>query len=71
MLIKKLYYLAGYIEKEIMEIYYLLDLRDHYGITQCVIENDNEIFSILEKLKPESVLKISGKVNKERRWYRK
>ncbi len=39
-----------------------IDLRDHFGITQCVIENDNKFFTILEKIKPESVLKISGKV---------
>ncbi len=39
-----------------------IDLRDHYGITQCVIENNNEFFSLLEKTKPESVLKINGKV---------
>ena len=38
-----------------------IDLRDHYGITQCVIENKNNFFPILEKTKPESVLKISGK----------
>ena len=41
-----------------------VDLRDHYGMTQCVIENNNKFFPILEKLKPESVLKISGKVVK-------
>ena len=41
-----------------------IDLRDHYGITQCVIENDNKFFPILEKSKPETVLKISGKVVK-------
>ena len=41
-----------------------VDLRDHYGITQCVIENNNKSFPILEKSKPESVLKISGKVVK-------
>ena len=39
-----------------------IDLRDHYGITQCVIENNNKYFPILEKMRPESVLKISGKV---------
>ncbi len=39
-----------------------IDLRDHYGITQCVIENNNKYFPILEKIRPESVLKISGKV---------
>ena len=41
-----------------------IDLRDHYGITQCVIENKNDFFPILEKTKPESVLKICGKVIK-------
>ena len=41
-----------------------VDLRDHYGITQCVIENKNIFFPILEKTKPESVLKINGKVVK-------
>ena len=41
-----------------------IDLRDHYGITQCVIENNNKFFPILEKSKPESVLRIDGKVVK-------
>ena len=41
-----------------------IDLRDHFGITQCVIENNNKYFPILEKVKPESVLKITGKVVK-------
>ncbi len=41
-----------------------IDLRDHYGLTQCVIENKNKCFPILEKIKPESVLNISGKVLK-------
>ena len=39
-----------------------IDLRDHFGLTQCVIENDNKFFKILEKTKPESVLNIIGKV---------
>ena len=39
-----------------------VDLRDHYGITQFVIENKNKYFPILEKTKPESVLKLTGKV---------
>ena len=39
-----------------------IDLRDHYGITQCVIENNNSFFPILEKARSESVIKISGKV---------
>ena len=41
-----------------------IDLRDHYGITQCVIENKNKFFPLLEKSKPESVLKIIGRVVK-------
>ena len=41
-----------------------IDLRDHYGMTQCVIENNNDYFPILEKSKPESVLKVIGKVVK-------
>ena len=39
-----------------------IDLRDHFGITQCVIENDNKFFKILEDLRSESVLKVYGKV---------
>ncbi len=41
-----------------------VDLRDHYGITQCVIENKNKFFPILESAKPETVLKITGEVSK-------
>ena len=39
-----------------------IDLRDHFGLTQCVIENKNKYFSILEKIKPESVISIKGTV---------
>ena len=41
-----------------------IDLRDHYGVTQCVIENNNKFFPMLEKSKPESVIKIGGVVVK-------
>ena len=41
-----------------------IDLRDHFGLTQCVIENKNKFFSLLEKLRPESVITITGKVIK-------
>jgi aspartyl-tRNA synthetase len=41
-----------------------IDIRDHYGVTQCVIENNNKFFPIIEKTKPESVIKISGNVVK-------
>ena len=41
-----------------------IDLRDHFGITQCVVNSDNEMFSVLETLKLESVVKITGRVVK-------
>ena len=41
-----------------------IDLRDHFGITQCVIENKNKFFKILEDLRSESVIKIYGNVEK-------
>ena len=41
-----------------------LDVRDHFGITQCVIENKDKNFKVLEKLKPESVILIKGDVVK-------
>ena len=44
-----------------------IDLRDHYGITQCVIENNNNFFNLLENLKSESVISVSGEVvNREK-----
>ena len=41
-----------------------LDIRDHFGITQCVIENKDKSFKILEKLRPESVISVEGNVVK-------
>ena len=41
-----------------------VDLRDHYGLTQCVIENNNKFFPQLEKSKSETVLTVVGKVVK-------
>tara|TARA_Y100001970_G_C14240251_1_gene864453 strand:+ start:87 stop:1871 length:1785 start_codon:yes stop_codon:yes gene_type:complete len=41
-----------------------VDLRDNYGITQCVVEKNNSYFQKLEKLPLESVIKILGKVVK-------
>ncbi len=41
-----------------------LDLRDHFGITQCVIENKDKDFKVLEKVKPESVVMVEGNVIK-------
>ena len=39
-----------------------VDLRDHYGITQCVLEPESEHFTTLERLRVESVVTITGDV---------
>ena len=39
-----------------------IDLRDNYGITQCVIDKSNNIFKEIEKLPLETVIKIDGDV---------
>ena len=39
-----------------------LDLRDNYGVTQCIIDKDNSNFKDLEKIQLETVIKIEGKV---------
>ena len=61
--INKIVHLSGWLHRKRDHGNLLfIDLRDHYGITQCVIENKNKFFPVLEKSKPETVLKISGKV---------
>ena len=39
-----------------------IDLRDNYGITQCIIDKENSSFSKLEKIQLETVIKIEGDV---------
>ncbi len=39
-----------------------VDLRDNYGITQCIIDKENSNFKVLEKTQLETVIKIVGKV---------
>jgi aspartyl-tRNA synthetase len=39
-----------------------IDLRDNYGMTQCIIDKSNANFKQLEKIQLESVIKINGKV---------
>ncbi|MEX2453739.1 MAG: aspartate--tRNA ligase [Rhodospirillaceae bacterium] len=39
-----------------------VDLRDHYGIMQCVIETDSEVFPLVESLRLETVVSITGPV---------
>ena len=39
-----------------------IDLRDNYGITQCIIDQENINFKLLERTPLETVVKIEGKV---------
>ena len=41
-----------------------IDLRDNYGITQCVIDNKNELFNKIERVPLETVIQFEGKVVK-------
>jgi len=56
-------YLSGWINKKRDHGNLLfIDLRDHYGVTQCIIDKDNLNFRRLEKIQLETVVKITGKV---------
>jgi aspartyl-tRNA synthetase len=39
-----------------------IDLRDHYGLSQCVIEAGSELFEAVEKTRVESVVTVTGKI---------
>ena len=39
-----------------------VDLRDNYGVTQCIIDKKNSQFNALEKIQLETVIKINGNV---------
>jgi aspartyl-tRNA synthetase len=41
-----------------------IDLRDHYGITQCVVDPDSPAFKLAETLRSEWVVRIDGIVRK-------
>jgi aspartyl-tRNA synthetase len=41
-----------------------IDLRDHYGLTQCVADPDSPAFTDAEKLRAEWVVRIDGKVRR-------
>src|SRR5262249_43467821 len=41
-----------------------VDLRDHYGITQCVIDVSSPLFAEAEALRLESVVTVTGRVSK-------
>src|SRR5690606_11454390 len=39
-----------------------VDLRDHYGITQCVVDVSSPCFAVLDGLRVESVVSVAGRV---------
>jgi aspartyl-tRNA synthetase len=39
-----------------------IDLRDHYGVTQCVIDTSSPLFRDVESTRVESVVTVSGKI---------
>ncbi len=39
-----------------------VDLRDHYGLTQCVIDSSSPLFAAVDALRVESVVTVSGAV---------
>ena len=41
-----------------------VDLRDHYGMTQCVVDPDSPAFAAAEKLRAETVVRFDGLVRK-------
>jgi len=56
-------YMSGWINKKRDHGNLLfIDLRDNYGITQCIIDKENKNFLDLEKTQLETVIKVSGKV---------
>ena len=55
--------LAGWINKKRDHGNLLfLDLRDNYGLTQCIVDKDNPNFGELEKIQLETVIRVVGKV---------
>src|SRR5215212_2493161 len=41
-----------------------VDLRDHYGMTQCVVDPDSAAFRLAEAVRSEWVIRVDGKVRK-------
>lgn len=41
-----------------------VDLRDHTGLTQCVIDSSEDLFETVERLSNESVISVTGEVVK-------
>ena len=39
-----------------------IDLRDHFGITQCVIDTSSPLFPVAETVRPERVITVTGPI---------
>ncbi|MCH8082502.1 MAG: aspartate--tRNA ligase [Proteobacteria bacterium] len=39
-----------------------VDLRDHFGLTQCVVDVDSPVFKAVEAVRPESVITVTGEI---------
>ena len=59
----KIVKLAGWIQrKRNLGNLCFVDLRDHYGITQCVFDSSSDLFAKIENIRVESVIGIDGEV---------
>ncbi|MEE2705096.1 MAG: aspartate--tRNA ligase [Pseudomonadota bacterium] len=41
-----------------------VDLRDQFGVTQCVIDTSSDIFRVIDDARPESVICVTGEILK-------
>ncbi len=61
--IGKVVKLAGWIHrKRNLGNLCFVDLRDHYGITQCVVDSSSDLFDKIENTRVESVVEFDGEV---------
>ena len=61
--VNKLVRLSGWVHKKRDHGNLLfIDLRDNFGLTQCIVDKENKNFSRLEKTPLETVIKIDGNV---------
>lgn len=57
--------LVGWVDTlRVMGKMVFIDLRDRYGLVQCIIKRENKDFGLAKKLTRESCVSISGKVQK-------
>jgi len=56
--------LSGWVHRKRDHGGLLFDLRDHYGLTQCVISTESPLFKEIESLRLETVICVTGEVVK-------